>query len=260
MTRNLTLHSVMIRGNKFIKVFIMEAPNSWTSIHVRPVKCRRYNLRIKADEALVLYIPPHLRKQEDIQQALNMFLDAEESWVFKLLSKEKDSFEHLSYTQELLAIFSEEVGEIANRLKRQISSLHNVGIKLSKLEVHNPKNSSWNPDSRFTFAYVDTHSKEQIEREIIHISTDLINTPKYVLESVIYHELSHLAQFAQEGDTNHDENFYKFADLDPNKQKCSAWLRAHSTEVFPAPSDLAIMITDEGKTESVTNFVWDWKN
>lgn len=174
--------------------------NGWELKIMRQPRRRRMTIQIKPHSPVI--IKTNLSVS---QTQIEKFILEHAQWVNKHLNKYSNYPKPISYSPEQLKILKKEL-----KLKADYSLTQKVK-EISLLMSINP--------SKIKFRYMKTRWGTCSTRKVITLNTKLVNTPEWIQNSVIVHELAHIKFM------NHSKQFWDLVKLyDPQYKAARKWL------------------------------------
>jgi predicted metal-dependent hydrolase len=179
----------------------------------RNSKARRYILRVKRPACLVATIP-----RGGSQRDAWAFIERSKLWIQKQLAKpapEQRTETWFRGEKIPLAAFDVEEAKrlaVAELVQRTIELAIQTNSPISRVSIRNQR-TRWGSCSR---------------RRAISLNWRLIQTPPFVVNYIILHELMHLRQM------NHSKRFWDEVEkVCPAWREAESWLQRHGREIMP---------------------------
>jgi hypothetical protein len=179
----------------------------------RNAKARRYILRVKRPACLVATIPRG-GSQRDAWE----FIEKSKSWIQRQLAKPAPAARTATWFRGVKIPVGSFDLEHARKLacselvQRTIDLAAQTKSEISRITIRNQR-TRWGSCSR---------------RRAISLNWRLIQTPAFVIDYIILHELMHLRQM------NHSNRFWAEVEkVCPTWREAEQWLRKHGREIMP---------------------------
>ena len=182
-------------------------------IYRRNPKARRYILRVKRPACLVATIPRGGSRREAWE-----FIQRSHSWIHRQLNKPTPAAPTEIW-------FRGQKIPVAEFDEGQARALAAAELVLRTHELAAQTNSQI---SRITIRSQRTRWGSCSRRRAISLNWRLIQTPQFVIDYIILHELMHLRQM------NHSKRFWsEVENVCPTWRDAERWIRQHGREIMP---------------------------
>jgi predicted metal-dependent hydrolase len=178
----------------------------------RNSKARRYILRVKRPACLVATIP-----RGGSQREAWSFIERSKPWIQQQLAKPlPDQRTDVWFRGAKIPIADFDINFVrqlaeAELTRRTIALAAQTNSEISRITVRNQR-TRWGSCSR---------------RRAISLNWRLIQTPAFVVDYIILHELMHLRQM------NHSQHFWDEVEkVCPTWREAEKWLRQHGREIM----------------------------
>jgi predicted metal-dependent hydrolase len=187
----------------------VRVPVTWR----RNPKARRYILRVKPPACLIATIP-----RGGSQREAWSFIQRSRSWIARQLAKPAPEQRRETWFRgqkipvaELDATKAQSLA-VTELIQRTRELAMQTNSQITRITIRSQR-TRWGSCSR---------------RRAISLNWRLIQTPQFVIDYIILHELMHLRQM------NHSKKFWAEVEkVCPNWREAEKWIRQHGREIMP---------------------------